>query len=837
VVDTARPSPRGVEGGQRFLHLAAFWSLAVVQPIFSVLAENPEFFVAHAARPVDLIAFVLLMCTFGPVLGGLVVWCADRVRVGTITNWAIVSFLLALVALPIFNRSWTLELVTTLVIAAAVGAGLAAAYMWLRPLRLFATFLSPAIIVVPMVFLAATSIQGLVWSPQDDHVMPEVSLAHTPPIVMVVFDQLPLPSLLGRDGSIDGSLYPSFEALAQDAVWFSGATAVADLTEMALPAVVTGQRPVVGRLPTAAEHPGNLFTLLGSRYRVLAAEPITRLCPDIVCRRSQSSVFRWFGSVLSDVAVVYLHLVSPPELADRLPAITQNWKNFVANDNWRGRWARHRDGDRRVQVKEFLDAVEPPSEDRPSFYFLHVLLPHEPWVHLPSGQRYSVGGRMAGLNREGRWTEDESAVLRAYQRHLLQVRFADALLGDVVARLRDVGLYDDALVVVTSDHGASFQSDFLFRRPRPESFAEIASVPLFVKLPKQEAGRVVTANVETIDIAPVIAGVLGATLPWEIDGVDALAPDISYRAKKVLVFSDGQGEAVASSDIHADIDLTVMRKFARFETPNGFDQPRLGLHDELVGRSVDEFVIRGIGDIRVEVDLPDFFRDVDPAADFVLAHITGAVVDLAENAEMPALAVAVNGIVAAMTRPYAFRVAGRRHTWEVVVDPAHIVAGSNEISVFAVRVDETGGVALHTAYRSAGRDTRSAPNLILQPAGHLFGVTTTGFFDIEWSRQRPFRWTSDTAVVRMDRDTVGASVTELLVEVLMTGPMPKTLELGIDGCALFEGEIFGAWSQSFPLGGCQLDGDLEIEIRSTVSGPTPTDSRALGVAVSRLELH
>ena len=67
---------------------------------------------------------------------------------------------------------------------------------------------------------------------------------------------------------------------------------------------------------------------------------------------------------------------------------------------------------------------------------------------------------MVGLNREGRWTEDESAVLRAYQRHLLQVRFADALLGDVLAQLRHVGLYDDALVVVTSDHGASFQSDF-----------------------------------------------------------------------------------------------------------------------------------------------------------------------------------------------------------------------------------------------------------------------------------------------------------------------------------------------------------------------------------------
>ena len=71
----------------------------------------------------------------------------------------------------------------------------------------------------------------------------------------------------------------------------------------------------------------------------------------------------------------------------------------------------------------------------------------------------------------------------------------------------------------------------------------------------------------------------------------------------------------------------------------------------------------------------------------------------------------------------------------------------------------------------------------------------------------------------------------------MTGPMLKTVTLDIDGCALFEGEIFGAWRQSFPLSGCRLGREVEIELRSTVGGPTPTDSRALGVAVARLELR
>ena len=70
-----------------------------------------------------------------------------------------------------------------------------------------------------------------------------VTFATTPPIVVVVFDQLPLISLLDRDGRIDGTLYPNFAALSRDAAWFRNASAVGDMTNWALPAILTGNYP------------------------------------------------------------------------------------------------------------------------------------------------------------------------------------------------------------------------------------------------------------------------------------------------------------------------------------------------------------------------------------------------------------------------------------------------------------------------------------------------------------------------------------------------------------------------------------------------------------------
>ena len=167
----------------------------------------------------------------------------------------------------------------------------------------------------------------------------------------------------------------------------------------------------------------------------------------------------WLVPVLSDLAVVFLHLVLPDDAALSLPPVTRNWRDFATPDGfldrWNLRWDRLRVLGRRETASAFIDAIA--EDSQPALHFMHFLLPHEPWHFLRTGQRFSANRFMLAGPRNGRWPEDERAAAFNYQQHLLQVQYVDSLVGALAARLREVRLWDDALVVVTSDHGLSLR--------------------------------------------------------------------------------------------------------------------------------------------------------------------------------------------------------------------------------------------------------------------------------------------------------------------------------------------------------------------------------------------
>ena len=89
-----------------------------------------------------------------------------------------------------------------------------------------------------------------------------------PPVVMLVFDEWPLASIVRSDGTIDADLYPNVAALAGDSTWYRDTTTVANLTNFAVPALLTGNFPEEGDTADTATHPENLFTLLGGNYDI-----------------------------------------------------------------------------------------------------------------------------------------------------------------------------------------------------------------------------------------------------------------------------------------------------------------------------------------------------------------------------------------------------------------------------------------------------------------------------------------------------------------------------------------------------------------------------------------
>ena len=84
--------------------------------------------------------------------------------------------------------------------------------------------------------------------------------------VVVLFDELPVTSLMDARGRVDATLFPHFADLARTATWYRNTTAVSGATEQAVPAVLTGRYPREGLLPRFADHPRNLFTLLAGSH-------------------------------------------------------------------------------------------------------------------------------------------------------------------------------------------------------------------------------------------------------------------------------------------------------------------------------------------------------------------------------------------------------------------------------------------------------------------------------------------------------------------------------------------------------------------------------------------
>jgi arylsulfatase A-like enzyme len=83
----------------------------------------------------------------------------------------------------------------------------------------------------------------------------------------------------------------------------------------------------------------------------------------------------------------------------------------------------------------------------------------------------------------------------------------DRYLGELLQLLRDGGLYDRSLIIVTSDHGEEFadHSRLIFDAHGHSVYEEMVRVPLIIKLPDQQhAGTRVEAVVRNIDVMPTV---------------------------------------------------------------------------------------------------------------------------------------------------------------------------------------------------------------------------------------------------------------------------------------------------------------------------------------------
>jgi hypothetical protein len=688
------------------VHLAVLWGFAVAQPYFDVVGSTPAFFAVRGSEPLDIVLFAVGLVVVPPLamvaieaLAGLV-----DARLRSWVHSAFVAVLAAAIALQALERLWPSSS-GRLLIALAVVAGTAFALAYARrpAVRSVATVLGPAPLLFCVLFLFFSPVTRLLAADEGARVARVDSRV---PVVMVVFDELPVTSLLGPDGRVDAARYPNFADLARHSTWYRNTATVDSATEQAVPALLDGRWPRAERLPTLGDHPHNLFTLLGSSHRLHVAEPVTRLCPQALCgRRADGGVVSRLRSLVSDSRIVSLHLLLPRDLREGLPSISDRWQGFgdadpVADEPLpapRRRGPRPRSGfaerfadaelDRQAAVERFLDGIRPQvAGERPPLHFLHAMFPHSPWQYLPSGRQFSDATSRLGQGLGG-WSRDPFGPLMHFQRHLLQVGFTDRLLGLVLDRLRAARLFERSLVVVVADHGVSFRGGQRSRGVSRGTAPDVVPVPLFVKAPGQRSGEVIDAQVRTIDVLPTIADLLGVRMPWPVDGRSAVG---AAGVRPIALSGAGAGRlAFAPAWIRARREAALRRQVALFG--HGEGRPGiygLGPHPELLGRRVAGLRVRRSA-THADIDQAPVLARVDRRTGFLPTHITGDLSGPAGRSTVD-LAVAVNGRIAAVSRTLT----GGRGGFSFMVPESALRQGANRVQVLGVPPAGAGTFAL-----------------------------------------------------------------------------------------------------------------------------------------------
>ncbi len=485
---------------------------------------------------------------------------------------------------------------------------------------------------------------------------------------MVLLDEFPTFTLLDSEGQLDAERFPNLASFTREATWYRQATTPCDDTVLVIPSLLSSQPPDPTRMPIALHHPKNLFTWLGGTYELRVSEYITLLGPQGQTVNIKESFSERVRLLLSDMGIVYLHLVLPRTARARaLPPVNHAWKGFGRSENY----VESRDKD----FLRFIQAMEPPAGGRPPLYFLHILLPHYPFVHLPDGREYDHSGDPVCEGVEdGVWTDSWKAT-QGRQRHTMQAAFVDRLLGRMFARLKEVGLYDQALVVVTADHGASYRGGLPMRSAVPQNCGDLLFVPLFVKAPGQKQGGVSDVEASLLDLLPTMAEHLGTQVPWETEGRSLVgrAEEEGSDSKLLLAHINTDNPRFIRVDDWRGIFRALTAR-SPFRRPGLAGLYEIGPLDQLLG-SQNQDVPTCQGQ-RASLDWPGLLRDVRLDREFLPVQVSGRVTP-ASRSPRP-LAVALNGRVVAST----FLEPGG--SFSAILPPEALRSGPNTVELYVL---------------------------------------------------------------------------------------------------------------------------------------------------------
>ena len=563
--------------------------LALLSVSVQIVAQNPFFLTAHGTNA----------ATFGlAVAGGIVI--------ATAVLWLTFSILRRLTPAPVFDAIATgmvfiamvlaLTVLVTQVLANVVVAGLAwligiliaiagAAGVALLSRRAKAgkavIVIASAVSLFPLASLAVGGISEETSSTNSATIEFDDS-AERPPILLLVADELSYPVVSDRDGVVR-PLLPNLQDFQQTSTTFTNAYATANATHFAIPTMLAGMSDASrqGEYPPEVTGSGGPLSWLQSRYRVATDSIYFRANDDgapfvdlaagsTIDEQAPSPSQRWRMLGLDFIALVGRSALPEP-VTELFPPLDDRWYDF---------WDVEPEPEYLAVGGDFIEVLT--DADNPGLVFWHSMLTHTPYVRDYVGTFWtpnSLGLREGGLGTE-------SVVELQRQVYAAAAVAFDGQVGWIMNELRRAGTFDETMIIITSDHGRAFPLESTWRvgDDRDQRWADVAHIPLFVKMPGQTEPDVESGLRTTAQISRTMLDAAGATVT--LDTGPALAPSLEDEALHLPIFWFDKRTGEAGVEEYEPFSVPESWDTSYFQARHSESPFAVGIDRGLIGREV-----------------------------------------------------------------------------------------------------------------------------------------------------------------------------------------------------------------------------------------------------------
>jgi arylsulfatase A-like enzyme len=490
--------------------------------------------VSTAREPADIVVDACFLLTAAAALAVLFKPSCPRWLVWATSPWVALPAMLLLVKLKGMSKNMV-------VVAGVIGVFLLGvlAVVWIgsrlqglsRTLERRAFSLSVVGCGVLFAAVLATSLALDAEPPFPNFKARAAGLPHRPNVVLIVMDTVRADHL---------SLYsykrrttPNLEALASEAVLFRNAFSTSDITLSSHASMFTGLYPSWhgAHLTVESKDLGRLEPSFDTLAEVLSRDGYATLAvlANAAYLRTEFGLHQGFTYYDNRATVrgngtrdeYYLRAVVRPILNLIVPA-TELDRPYRRADQIT------------AEVLKVLKNMS--GQKEPFFLSVNYMDAHEPYIPVPKYR--DLFGGVPVSNDRLRQLRDQlalpglSAEAKADLEHAIAeydggIACIDADIRKIVDGIKQAGVYDDTMIVVTSDHGDALGERGSLGHPF-SVYQELVHVPLLIKYPRSAnvtPGRQVDWPVSGVDLMPTVLDTVGIAIPENLQGQSLKAMD------------------------------------------------------------------------------------------------------------------------------------------------------------------------------------------------------------------------------------------------------------------------------------------------------------------------